>query len=269
MRAHRPVAHRRHGGELQRRQRAADDARVPAFQVGAMRRRVRIALRRGVRIARHGPERQRPGLVRAGRVRIHLLAVADAVQQERARPAGRQRRHRVGVERQRQRVARTRDDEEVVGGAEQLADVALARVAARHQLPRHDRRDAVVVVAVRLAAVRRDLRREAAPAQIGLRGVERRQPRLSRRDPTSRPGRDPSRRACSSRCRTSRAPAKRSRRQVDDDRLRPADRDRRSRRSRSASGRWRRGPAATADRAAGRPGARRRCRSRTRSRSSR
>ena len=47
------VAHRRVRSSERRQRSRADDARVPALQIRAMRRRVRIPLRRGVRIARH------------------------------------------------------------------------------------------------------------------------------------------------------------------------------------------------------------------------
>src|SRR5438034_1060491 len=82
--------------------------------------------------------RQGQDHVRAGRVDVHLLAEAVAVEKERPRPALGERRQGKRLEGDRDHVARLRDHEQVVGLAQQLAHVTQTRVAPRHGLPGRD-----------------------------------------------------------------------------------------------------------------------------------
>ncbi len=185
---------------------------------------VRIPLLRAVRVALHPMKRQR--LDRIGRrgVDIHLLAESVGVEQERPAAIGLERRKRGRIERQGDLVAGPRNDEHVVAPAQQLANVPFARIPSGHRLPDDGGRNAIVVVAIRLAAVGRRFRRESAPAQHrdGCLGARLTGAEINRRrihedlipvDPHV--GDDPN------------LPLARAElaAQVDDDRLRPADGD--------------------------------------------
>ena len=82
----------------------------------------RIVLRRADRDTASCVERQRPDVVRTGRVEVHLLAEAVGIEQERARPAG----ARAAAAPPRRTTARSRRpgraiDEQVVGRADRAA----------------------------------------------------------------------------------------------------------------------------------------------------
>ena len=98
---------------------ARSRARVVALEVLAMRLRPRIVFAWTVRIAAHPEKRERRDRVRRGGTRVHLLAVAVSVEQERARPAGGQRRQRARrtPARARRRAARSRTCRRSRGGA--------------------------------------------------------------------------------------------------------------------------------------------------------
>ena len=135
-----------------------------------------------VRIAAHRVKRQRPDGIGSGRSDIHFLAVSVGIQQERSRPAARNRRQRPRRKTQRHLVARRGDREHVIGAADERKHVAVPRIAAGRRLPRRDRRDATVVVAERLPSIRRHFRREPARPQLRRR---RRDPRYAQRYPSA------------------------------------------------------------------------------------
>ena len=199
------------------------DPRVVARVVLPARGRPRVVFVRAVRIPRHRPERQRRDRFRHGGSRVHLLAVAAGVEQERPRPARGGRRQRRGVERQGDLVAGARNHEHVVDRAQQGAHVPFARIPSRRRFPGIERRHALIVVSERLPAVRRRFGREAARAQIG---GDRLQPRLTRR----RPGRGRHHDLIPEDAHARHDPdlARRreeTAREIDRDRLRPADRE--------------------------------------------
>ena len=189
----------RGAASVERRQIAVHDPGVVAREVIAVRWCPRIVLRRRRTDTASSPwNGSGAAACRAGGVDVHLLAVAVGVEQERpasSRPAAAAARPRRTTAQSRRPA---RDDEHVVGRAEQRPDVAFARVAARHQLPGRDRRapgrSRSRMARARQASSRRRSRASGESADERIEPRHRVRDRLHR---TCRPGPGPSRSACS------------------------------------------------------------------------
>ena len=97
-------------------------------------------------------------LIRTRRVDVHLFAEAIRVEQERARPAGRNGGN-LRASNDRLISSPGREMTNISSDCEQqLAHVAFARVASRHHFPGRRKRDLLVVVTERLASIGRDSR---------------------------------------------------------------------------------------------------------------